>query len=281
MYKKLSALASLCLAVSLPAFAAEGHDLAQAVLDQAVRQDGGAYAESVAATLPLPRGMTTSSFLAALKTGWIDGRDRVAVGVPDKVRNWGSGGGNAPWQFKNKAVQDYFPQLFETLRSGMARKGHAFSFDKNDLFHGHIFAFQRGGVQDFGILFHAKEYPNDADIVEQNGGKGADSSFSSRDRSYKFRNFLWIASASKAWVLKADKPALKPLLTPEWLTPDSDDPTLQMLYRLQIKALTVQDQYFIELGQSLGSVNYFKSATISQLTGEQPGRNPPKDLLYF
>ncbi|MFC4158984.1 hypothetical protein [Chitinimonas lacunae] len=280
MYKKLPLLLSLGLTCLLPAFAGERTELARSIVDRLVREDGGPYAESVATTLPLPRGMSSGAFVQALQAVWVEGKERVAVSVPEPVRKWGSGGQMA-WQFKNAALQGYFPQLFETIRSGMARRGHQVSLGKNDLFHGHIFAFERDGVRDFGILFHAKEYPNDPDFVEQNGGKGTDSDFSTRDRSYKLRNFLWLASASKVWLVRADKPALKPLITSEWLDPNSDDPLLRTLYQLQLRAVTLQDQYFAELGQPLGSINYFKSATIVQLTGQQPSRHPPSDLLYF
>ncbi|MDK2124744.1 hypothetical protein [Parachitinimonas caeni] len=280
MFKAASSGLGVLLWASLawqPALASERNALAANLLDQMIKQEGGAYAQRLGSVLPLPMGMDRAGFLQTLKNGWQDQTGRLTVSVPLKVKNWGSGGGHEPWQFKDESVQRYFKQVFNTIRTGMAQKGYQISFSKNDLFHGHIFSFEHDGLKDFGIVFHAKEYPNDAQFVEQNGGKGADSNFSVNDGNYKLRNFVWIASASKVWLVQADRPAMQPLITADWLDPNSDDPVLKMLYTLQLKALTVQDQYFNELGQSLGSVNYFSVDAIKQITGSRV----TKDILFF
>ncbi|MGQ5522381.1 hypothetical protein ACUHMQ_03870 [Chitinimonas sp. PSY-7] len=256
-------------------------DIARALLMKLIREEGGVDARVLAAPLAFPRQMTSREFLRSLQASWVDKQNLQPINVPTAVRNWGSGGGNSPWQFSDAQMQRYFQNLFGTTIAGLRNQGYIFQLSKNDLFHGHIFSFEHDGITDYGIVFHAKEYPNDADIVEQNGGKGADSHFSTAESAYKLRNLIWIASVSKIWAIHASRPTLTPLITAEWLDPQSDDPFMQNLYRLQLKALTLQDIYFSSLGRSLGSINYFTRETILQLTNQPVGSAVAKDLLYF
>ncbi|PHV09964.1 hypothetical protein [Chitinimonas sp. BJB300] len=255
--------------------------VARSLLMNLIRADGGSDARVITAQLALPNQQSSRDFLLSLQASWQNNQGRQSINVPLPVKNWGSGGGNSPWQFKDAQMQLYFKNLFSTAITGLRNQGYAFQLSKNDLFHGHIFSFEHDGFTDFGIVFHAKEYPNDADIVEQSGGKGADSSFSTADTNYKLRNLIWIASASKIWAIHANRPALTPLITVEWFDSNSSDPILQNLYRLQLKALTVQDGYFSDLGRALGSINFFSRETILQLTNQPSSNTTIQDTLYF
>ncbi|WP_137939600.1 hypothetical protein [Chitinivorax sp. B] len=280
-FRHLASLALIASTLFTAAHAeADRPTLARNLLMQLVRHGSSVDAQIITPTLVLPHRMSTRDFLSRLRHTLQDGQGRLTVEVPAPIKNWGSGGGS-PWQFQDPQMQLYFKNLFVSIVAGLRNQGYSIQLGKNDLFHGHLFSFEHDSMTDYGILFHAKEYPSDRDIVEQNGGKGADSTFSTLDPAYPQRNLLWIASSSRIWALQATHPSLTPLITADWLDPHSDDPFMQQLHRLQLKALTVQDAYFSDLGTALGSVNFFTRETVKQLIGNQSGHGAIQEWLYF
>ena len=173
------------------------------------------------------------------------------VEVPLDFLNWGSGSHSEVWRFDNEALNDHFKSLFKLIETC----GVNVSLSRWDLFHGHIYEIKpQGGIKDILILFHGKEYPRD---LARANGKGMESPFTTEDEGFRERNYLYLQSSRKIYVLSGAPTAQwKRLITQTWLW-EAEEPWARELLELQLKANTFQDGVFMEFGRGLGNVNYF------------------------
>lgn len=112
--------------------------------------------------------------------------------LPVATVNWGSGG-NQVAMVQNETAA-FLTLLFDHIESA----GLSIEVSRQDLFHGHVFALppKHAGSGELGILFHAKEYPED--LYEP---KGVDSGFTCDSPGYADRNLLYLASTNRIYVI--------------------------------------------------------------------------------
>eukprot|EP01064_Diplonema_japonicum_P019141 TRINITY_DN2783_c0_g2_i2.p1 TRINITY_DN2783_c0_g2~~TRINITY_DN2783_c0_g2_i2.p1 ORF type:complete len:287 (+),score=82.26 TRINITY_DN2783_c0_g2_i2:52-912(+) len=212
-------------------------------------------------------GMSQEDFMEDLAHGFggDEGRVNVTGDVPPALVSWGTdGNANFTWRFPDRALNNYFRKAFWNIKFCMWEHGHNVEFTKYDLFHAHAFSFEHDGIKDFGMVFHAKEYPSDLFT----GVTGAP--FNTSHPSYPVRNILWVASLSQSFLIDSDNVATHPLMKPDWLQLGQAD-WMDDYYNEVLKARTVDTLPFIAMGSRLGGLNYFTRPTIANLTGTNPG----------
>jgi hypothetical protein len=105
--------------------------------------------------------------------------------IPQRVLNWGSGGrGGMPWRFIDPACNDFFV----TLMRAISEYNPDIKLTPHDLFHAHMLKYNTS--TDLALVFHAKEYPADLEIVK-NTYQDIKDIFYSTDLSYERRNFIY------------------------------------------------------------------------------------------
>eukprot|EP01059_Diplonema_ambulator_P033454 TRINITY_DN69_c0_g1_i2.p1 TRINITY_DN69_c0_g1~~TRINITY_DN69_c0_g1_i2.p1 ORF type:complete len:304 (+),score=125.86 TRINITY_DN69_c0_g1_i2:46-912(+) len=213
-------------------------------------------------------------FMDALEETWAGEENRVNMSdkVPAEVLSWGTAG-NAPfpWEFPEKRLNSYFKMTFYNIKACMSSYGYSLQLSKFDLFHGHAFSFVRNNETDFGIVYHAKEYPED--LTWDRPGSG----FNTSDPSYPVRNIVWLASQSRPYIIKGvDTPGIERLFFPDWLKLGEEDWMDEYYYQVK-QANTLETEHFIANGARLGGLNYFNRKSVANLTGE----HHPHDILYF
>ena len=114
--------------------------------------------------------------------------------LPQRVADYGSGGSH---------VHEAPPEVaawMEGLFDRIAALPLGIRVSPQDLYHGHLFACAPGGAAprggELGILFHAKEHPEDIP-----DGKGQGSGFRTTSPSYGDRNLLYLASTDSLYVI--------------------------------------------------------------------------------
>ena len=122
---------------------------------------------------------------------------KIAKDLPERISNWGSGGlGGQPWQFKSQLCQEQFISIFISL----AKAQDYIKLSPHDLFHGHVALFGEDKEQ-LAILFHAKEYPYDLEKIK-NYYQLDKEIFSSTDKEFVDRNFLFLSGSKKIYLIK-------------------------------------------------------------------------------
>lgn len=165
------------------------------------------------------------------------------------------------WAFDENGLDSFFKDLFLTIHR---QSPHKVDLSPKDLFHGHIFVFE----DNLGILFHAKEYPNDL-FPEHNAD------FSTQHQNYHYRNILWLLKPNRIWALDTAEtsPISRRLIYPGWVELPATEDWQEDVIAQYRQANTVQESYFQELGKGLGSVNYFRAGAFEKSADE--------DLLFL
>ncbi len=178
------------------------------------------------------------------------------VTVEDKYLKLASGVQDSKhvWRFMDNNLNNKLIDLFSIITDNQRLLGFKVELSQYDLFHGHVFAVRTNNqVTDVGILFHAKEYPSDLPL----GNPDANNSpFTSTSPGYKYRNFIWLASAHMIYDIDSDSTAIFPhYFLPEDVDPD--DSSMQDIVSSYLKARTfIIDNLAAEV-ELLGDVNLF------------------------
>lgn len=193
--------------------------------------------------LPGAPGRPPASLQAALRDG-PDAVARLLCDEPDPdmstgTRNWGSGGSHL-WA-PDEEVQGFLRGIFQHV----ADAGLGIGIGTQDLYHGHMFGIPpgEGGDGELGILFHAKEHPQDIP-----DGKGVGSGYTTASPEYANRNLLYLASTNRVYVIdpRGENRCLLANLENEAFIPPAFHPD-------RVKA--VDESGFSELGVQLPDVN--------------------------
>jgi len=180
------------------------------------------------------------------------------VVIPSNLLNYGSGASKDVWIFHEQSYNQVFKRLFLELATNEDVWGFPIGLNKNDLFHGHVFSFGEDNSLDLGVLFHSKEYPNDPEMVYQNGGKGSQSLFSTKDEEFIHRNYIWLASTGIIYNLDGRHPNIDPyyFVPFGWnnLEIDSD---LKDYFELFRQAKTFRLEHLSPMVKALGDINFF------------------------
>lgn len=166
------------------------------------------------------------------------------------LRKWASGEGGYAMNVNLPGVHEFMAELFEVIKA--SHRGT--QTNELDLFHGHVVP--NAASKDLAIIFHAKEYPREelepggfkeevfakAGIVRPGRGR-----FGVGDPAMTERNFLWLLSENKIWVL-SDPNRTGPAPDPKFaqLLQGSDERSKQFG--------TVAESKF---GTDIFNVNYF------------------------
>lgn len=115
--------------------------------------------------------------------------------LPERLRAWGSDGlSGQAWRFMHDDCNAFFFDLMRaipTVRSQITLSPH-------DLFHGHIVSYgeKRDHRERIAVIFHAKEYPSDLESTK-NRYQLTREKFSSRDKGFRARNFLYLSDVGQ------------------------------------------------------------------------------------
>lgn len=180
---------------------------------------------------------------------------QIPVNLSLQIAKKASGLGLKAWQFRRTFWNDIFRQLFNSLANHSENFwGFAVNLSDEDLFHGHVFEIELGDGTDIAVLFHSKEYPNDPDLVYQNGGLGKDSNFSSNSLGFINRNFLWLNSTKI--IINFDGDYIERNQSELFLPEDSFGLPAD-LRDFFLKSKTIQTEKIPGFIRRLGDVNFF------------------------
>ena len=113
--------------------------------------------------------------------------------IPARVLDWGSNGlGGKPWAFADDVCNQFFINLHARIATYMPNV----ALSPHDLFHGHLISYQRNGENHIAVLFHAKEYPRDREVIK-NHYQVEQESFLSSDNDFLQRNYLYLSHLDK------------------------------------------------------------------------------------
>eukprot|EP01059_Diplonema_ambulator_P033455 TRINITY_DN69_c0_g2_i1.p1 TRINITY_DN69_c0_g2~~TRINITY_DN69_c0_g2_i1.p1 ORF type:complete len:290 (+),score=134.65 TRINITY_DN69_c0_g2_i1:51-920(+) len=281
----LAAFATACVAQDT----VTGKEVARELLETLITKQGGDWALPCA-ELRVPflwreaghghglldwwKRRKEDGFLEALEETWAAGDNRVnkSTEIPAEVLRWGTDGSAPfPWEFPEKRLNSYFKSIFWDIKACMWWYGYSLDISKFDLFYGDAFSFVRDNKTDFGIVFHAKEFPEDLSYGHPGSG------FNTSDPSYAVRNIVWLASQSRPYIIKGvDTPGMERLFFPDWLKLGEEDWMDEYYYQVK-KANTLDIEHFAANGAYLGGINYFTRSTVANLTGQ----HRPHDALFF
>lgn len=110
--------------------------------------------------------------------------------LPKRLVDWGSGGaGGRPWLFSSQVCNEFFISLLQRIAEDVPD----IILSPHDLFHAHLITYGENlsTKPRLAIVFHAKEYPSDLERVKNNYQRPPES-FSSKDKAFKTRNFIYI-----------------------------------------------------------------------------------------
>ena len=190
-----------------------------------------------------------------------DHHSHQKIELDDKILANASGIEDYTWTFTSVDLNNRFYLLFRYI-SESRKWGFTIELTPNDLFHGHIFLVNQADGPDIAILFHSKEYPNDAEFILQNNGKGENSSFSTSSPGFLHRNFLWINRAKV--LLNFDGECIK-TEHKELFLPDNFENLSPDLVSLYLKSKTLQTHKMPGYLQPLGDVNVFFDDTTREM----------------
>lgn len=162
------------------------------------------------------------------------------------------------WQFTRNEWNEQIGNLFQIIAKSAQRLGFRITLSRYDLFHGHIFAIHdaNGVLEDVGILFHAKEYPHDLNLGNEDAKKS--SPFSYKDFEYPFRNLIWLASTGIIYDVDGNSSSIYPnYFLPKEI--NLNDPIIQDIISLYLQARTFFLENLSRQVEFLGDVNYFKT----------------------
>lgn len=171
-----------------------------------------------------------------------DAKIQILAKLPARILDWGSNGlSGAPWSFADSSCNKVYEKIFHEI----ATKIPKLLLSPHDLFHAHLIA----SKSDLVMVFHAKEYPSDLEIVK-NYYQNDEEDFCSYSPEFEDRNFLFIQNGEQASLaLVKNQGACEELF---------DEISPNTLSEEKVKAK-------MEDGEFLGDINYFVTDTLKRL----------------
>eukprot|EP00892_Ulva_mutabilis_P001956 jgi/Ulvmu1/11761/UM008_0175.1 len=159
--------------------------------------------------------------------------------------------------FSDPHINNFVANLFVAIHQATARSPHIpqVNLDRFDLFHAHLFLTKQHTL---GLLFHAKEFPQESKSFPYNLGYCQRSS-NLEEANMDWRNFLWHQGGLAGLDLSEDSELLD-CLVPDWLRP-------------------IRTTYEGDFGTPLGDFYFFPE----HLVGAQNASDPalPGLVLFF